>query len=88
MKALQKNQGRTDQMLGAMADILTSLAIPSQQWLTEGGEGETPAREAPIQGPWGPVGLDWDQDPPEVSGRRERTGKTRRCAVGLDRGSV
>ena len=34
MKALQKNQGRTDQMLGAMADILTSLAIPSQQWVS------------------------------------------------------
>ena len=36
MKALQKNQGRTDQMLGAMADILTSLAIPSQQWVSGG----------------------------------------------------
>ncbi|XP_051518216.1 rho guanine nucleotide exchange factor 25-like isoform X1 [Myxocyprinus asiaticus] len=31
MKAIQKNQGRTDQILGAMADMLTSLAIPSQQ---------------------------------------------------------
>ncbi|CAL8366716.1 unnamed protein product [Lota lota] len=75
MKALQKNQGRTDQMLGAMADILTSLAIPNQQWLTEGGEGETPVREegSSVQGPWGSVGLDWDQDPPEDSDRRERT---------------
>ncbi|KAJ3586595.1 hypothetical protein NHX12_012991 [Muraenolepis orangiensis] len=70
MKALQKNQGRTDQMLGAMADILTSLAIPNQQWLTEGGEGEAPVRE---EGPWVPVGLDWDQDPGEDSDRRERT---------------
>lgn len=34
MKALQKNQGRTDQMLGAMADVLTSVAIPNQQWVS------------------------------------------------------
>lgn len=36
MKALQKNQGRTDQMLGAMADVLTSVAMPSQQWVSCG----------------------------------------------------
>lgn len=34
MKALQKNQGRTDQLLGAMADLLTSVAIPNQQWVS------------------------------------------------------
>lgn len=34
MKALQKNQGRTDQMLGAMADMLTSVAMPNQQWVS------------------------------------------------------
>lgn len=34
MKALQKNQGRTDQLLGAMADVLTSVAIPNQQWVS------------------------------------------------------
>lgn len=34
MKALQKNQGRTDQMLGAMADVLTSVALPTQQWVS------------------------------------------------------
>lgn len=33
MKALQKNQGRTDQMLGAMADMLTSVAMPNQ-WVS------------------------------------------------------
>ncbi|KAI7794217.1 putative rho guanine nucleotide exchange factor 25-like, partial [Triplophysa rosa] len=32
-KPLPKNQGRTDQILGAMADMLTSLAIPNQQWV-------------------------------------------------------
>lgn len=36
MKALQKNQGRTDQMLGAMADVLTSVAMPNQQWVSGG----------------------------------------------------
>ena len=36
MKALQKNQGRTDQMLGAMADMLTSVAMPNQQWVSGG----------------------------------------------------
>lgn len=34
MKALQKNQGSTDQMLGAMADVLTSVALPTQQWVS------------------------------------------------------
>lgn len=34
MKALQKNQGRTDQMLGAIADMLTSVAMPNQQWVS------------------------------------------------------
>lgn len=34
MKSLQKNQGRTDQMLGAMADMLTSVAMPNQQWVS------------------------------------------------------
>ncbi|XP_076874644.1 rho guanine nucleotide exchange factor 25 isoform X2 [Brachyhypopomus gauderio] len=36
MKALQKNQGRTDQIFGAMADMLSSLAMPEQQWNSEG----------------------------------------------------
>lgn len=35
MKAPQREAGRTDQMLGAMADILTSMALPSQQWLPD-----------------------------------------------------
>ncbi|XP_078545090.1 rho guanine nucleotide exchange factor 25 isoform X1 [Lissotriton helveticus] len=44
MKAPQKSSGRTDQMLGAMADILSSFGLPSHQWLsdpcTEGAEEE------------------------------------------------
>ncbi|XP_062975263.1 rho guanine nucleotide exchange factor 25 isoform X2 [Elgaria multicarinata webbii] len=35
MKAPQQAGGRTDQMLGAMGDILTSLALPSQHWLPD-----------------------------------------------------
>ncbi|XP_043388749.1 rho guanine nucleotide exchange factor 25 isoform X3 [Chelonia mydas] len=35
MKAPQQAAGCTDQMLGAMADILTSMALPSQQWLPD-----------------------------------------------------
>ncbi|XP_061909082.1 rho guanine nucleotide exchange factor 25 isoform X2 [Entelurus aequoreus] len=64
MKALQKNQGRTDQMLGAMADMLTSVVMPNQQWLSEGGEVDLPSNEVergPNHGHWGPEGLDWEQ---------------------------
>ncbi|CAH2224482.1 rho guanine nucleotide exchange factor 25 isoform X1 [Pelobates cultripes] len=35
MKAPQKHTGRTDQMLGAMADILGSFGLPSHQWMPE-----------------------------------------------------
>lgn len=37
MKPLQKNQGRTDHILGAMADMLSSLALPSQHWVSKTG---------------------------------------------------
>ncbi|XP_069043508.1 rho guanine nucleotide exchange factor 25 isoform X2 [Lepisosteus oculatus] len=40
MKALPKNQGRTDYILGAMGDILSSLALPSQQWAPDASEEE------------------------------------------------
>ncbi|KAJ6654767.1 hypothetical protein lerEdw1_006630, partial [Lerista edwardsae] len=35
MKGPQQAGGRTDQMLGAIGDILTSLALPSQHWLPD-----------------------------------------------------
>ncbi|XP_067832816.1 rho guanine nucleotide exchange factor 25-like isoform X2 [Heptranchias perlo] len=35
MKAPQRTPGRAEQMLGAMADILSSFALPSQQWLSD-----------------------------------------------------
>ncbi|XP_044067297.1 rho guanine nucleotide exchange factor 25 isoform X1 [Siniperca chuatsi] len=77
MKALQKDQGRTDQMLGAMADVLTSVAMPSQQWLSEGGEADLPSSEeekGPVQGQWEPEGLEWEQQAAttENPARRER----------------
>ncbi|KAM9829267.1 rho guanine nucleotide exchange factor 25 isoform 4-T4 [Syngnathus typhle] len=61
MKAPPKNQGRTDQMLGAMADMLTSVALPNQAWLVEGGEADLPSRReerGPVQGRWEP---DWER---------------------------
>ncbi|KAJ8258961.1 hypothetical protein COCON_G00179730 [Conger conger] len=61
MKALQKNQGRTDQILGAMADMLTSMALPSQEWISETSE-KHPLVEEEGHGVdlvhWGPMGLD------------------------------
>ncbi|KAM7404714.1 hypothetical protein PAMP_012036 [Pampus punctatissimus] len=77
MKALQKNQGRTDQMLGAMADVLTSVAMPNQQWLSEGGEADLPSSEeekGSVQGHWEPEVLDWEQQATTNPERREGTG--------------
>ncbi|KAL1020904.1 hypothetical protein UPYG_G00006200 [Umbra pygmaea] len=78
MKALQKNQARTDQMIGAMADMLTSLALPNQQWPTEDrdaateppvGQEDTRSLEAPRQ--WDPPGIDdWEQGSGLESGNR------------------
>ncbi|AWP09677.1 putative rho guanine nucleotide exchange factor 25-like [Scophthalmus maximus] len=78
MKALQKNQGRTDQMLGAMADVLTSVAMPNQQWLSEGGEADLPSSEderGTVQGQWEPEGLEWEQQAAATENpeRREKT---------------
>ncbi|XP_077458102.1 rho guanine nucleotide exchange factor 25 isoform X2 [Stigmatopora argus] len=64
MKALQKNSGRTDQMLGAMADMLTSVAMPNQQWLLEGGEMDLPSSKegrGAVQGCCDPEEQDWEQ---------------------------
>ncbi|XP_072222566.1 rho guanine nucleotide exchange factor 25 isoform X1 [Leuresthes tenuis] len=78
MKALQKNQGRTDQMLGAMADMLTSVAMPNQQWLSEGGEADLPSsgeEKGPAQGQWEQERLEWEQQATATENpeRSERT---------------
>ncbi|XP_037832953.1 rho guanine nucleotide exchange factor 25 isoform X1 [Kryptolebias marmoratus] len=78
MKAMQKNQGRTDQMLGAMADVLTSVAMPNQQWLSEGGEADLPSSEeekGPVRGQWEQDGPDWEQQSTAAQNpeRSERT---------------
>ncbi|XP_067383104.1 rho guanine nucleotide exchange factor 25 isoform X2 [Channa argus] len=73
MKALQKNQGRTDQMLGALVDV-PAVAMPSQQWLSEGGEADLPSSEEekrPVQGQWDTVGQEWEQQ--ATTEWRERT---------------
>ncbi|KAM6929483.1 rho guanine nucleotide exchange factor 25 isoform 1-T1 [Lycodopsis pacificus] len=78
MKALPKNQGRTDQMLGAMADVLTSVVMPNQQWLSEGVEADLPSSEeekGPVQGRWEPEGPEWEQQATTTENpeQRERT---------------
>ncbi|XP_069826448.1 rho guanine nucleotide exchange factor 25 isoform X2 [Dendropsophus ebraccatus] len=45
MKNPQKHVGRTDQMLGAMADILGSLVLPSHQWISDACTDDTSAPE-------------------------------------------
>ncbi|XP_029012374.1 rho guanine nucleotide exchange factor 25 isoform X2 [Betta splendens] len=63
MKALQKNQGRSDQVLGSLAEA-PSTAAATQQWLSEGGEADLPSRDegkGPAQGQWETTGLEWDQ---------------------------
>ncbi|KAG1961420.1 rho guanine nucleotide exchange factor 25 isoform X2 [Pimephales promelas] len=77
MKSLPKNQGRTDQILGAMADMLTSLAIPNQKWNSEGIEHLSVKQEQKTgqQPPWDTEGLNWDdmsQDSLERVRRRDR----------------
>ncbi|XDV46122.1 hypothetical protein PO909_014072 [Leuciscus waleckii] len=77
MKALPKNQGRTDQILGAMADMLTSLAIPNQKWNSEGIEHLSVKQERKTgqQPPWDTEGLNWDdmsRDSLERVRRRDR----------------
>uniref|UniRef100_A0A8C1GDP7 Rho guanine nucleotide exchange factor 25 n=1 Tax=Cyprinus carpio TaxID=7962 RepID=A0A8C1GDP7_CYPCA len=77
MKSLPKNQGRTDQILGAMADMLTSLVIPNQKWNSEGIEhlSMTQERKTGKQRPWETEGLNWDdmsRDSLERVRRRDR----------------
>ncbi|XP_075708085.1 rho guanine nucleotide exchange factor 25 isoform X2 [Rhinoderma darwinii] len=45
MKNPQRHVGRTDQMLGAMADILGSFVLPSHQWISDTCTDETSAPE-------------------------------------------
>ncbi|KAK3519148.1 hypothetical protein QTP70_018841 [Hemibagrus guttatus] len=76
MKPLQKNQGRTDHILGAMADMLSSLAMPSQHWNSEGTE-ELPVdgeQKAASQSQWDQERLEWEQaswESPET-GQRDK----------------
>ncbi|XP_036446801.1 rho guanine nucleotide exchange factor 25 isoform X1 [Colossoma macropomum] len=89
MKALQKNQGRTDQILGAMADMLSSLAMPNQQWNTEGSEepvvdGEQKAAGQPR---WDPEALEWEQASQDSPERGQRDKEDSYSAAGSE-GSI
>ncbi|XP_026092514.1 rho guanine nucleotide exchange factor 25-like isoform X2 [Carassius auratus] len=77
MKSLPKNQGRTDQILGAMADMLTSLVIPNQKWNSEGIEhlSMTQDQKTGKRRLWDTEGLNWDEmsrDSLERVRRRDR----------------
>uniref|UniRef100_A0A3P9LYD8 Rho guanine nucleotide exchange factor 25 n=1 Tax=Oryzias latipes TaxID=8090 RepID=A0A3P9LYD8_ORYLA len=88
MKALQKNQGRTDQMLGAMADVLTSVAMPSQQWLSEEGEADLPSskeEKGSVQDQWDQEGLEWEQLAKDT---REGSEKTDSYSAAGSEGSI
>ncbi|XP_072306037.1 rho guanine nucleotide exchange factor 25 isoform X1 [Eucyclogobius newberryi] len=89
MKALQKNQGRTDQMLGAMADMLTSVALPNQHWVSEGGKLDLPSCEEEkglVLGQWDPAALEWEQNFAEEN--IERTDKTDSYSAAGSEGSI
>ncbi|KAM9507053.1 triple functional domain protein isoform 2-T2 [Salvelinus alpinus] len=83
MKALQKNQGRTDQMLGAMADMLTSLALPNQQWHADDAATDPPVSQEEKKGAGGPRHLDpagledWEQGSPTQDHLERRGGRNR-----------
>ncbi|XP_029689850.1 rho guanine nucleotide exchange factor 25 isoform X1 [Takifugu rubripes] len=90
MKALQKNQGRTDQMLGAMADVLTSVALPTQQWISEGGEAallSSQEEKGPSQGQWEPEGPEWEQQGPATENPEPRRRTDSYSAAGSE-GSI
>ncbi|XP_054859391.1 rho guanine nucleotide exchange factor 25 [Eublepharis macularius] len=77
MKAPQRAGGRTDQMLGAMGDILTSLALPSQHWLPDLCSQEQAAEMQPQASSAGEISADsrgQHQEPPpphEAVGSRD-----------------
>nr|XP_009295232.1 rho guanine nucleotide exchange factor 25 isoform X1 [Danio rerio] len=77
MKSLPKNQGRTDEILGAMADMLTSLAIPNQKWNSDSIEhlSVKQERKTSQRPPWDTEGLNWEdmsRDSLERVRRRDR----------------
>ncbi|XP_072552999.1 rho guanine nucleotide exchange factor 25 isoform X1 [Salminus brasiliensis] len=89
MTALQKNQGRTDQILGAMADMLSSLAMPNQQWNSEGNEepvvdGEQKAAGQPR---WDTEGLEWERASQDSHERGQRDKEDSYSAAGSE-GSI
>ncbi|XP_073731441.1 rho guanine nucleotide exchange factor 25 isoform X1 [Misgurnus anguillicaudatus] len=89
MKALPKNQGRTDQILGAMADMLTSLAIPNQQWDPEDIEHLSVKKEPKIskQPSWDTEDLNWEDTSRNFMKRAQRNRANSYSAAGSE-GSI
>ncbi|XP_035378337.1 rho guanine nucleotide exchange factor 25 isoform X2 [Electrophorus electricus] len=85
MKALQKNQGRTDQILGAMADMLSSLAVPRQQWNSEGTTEPVVDGEQTDRSQWHPDGS--ERKSPDSPERAPWYGKDSYSAAGSE-GSI
>ncbi|XP_048873886.1 rho guanine nucleotide exchange factor 25 isoform X1 [Brienomyrus brachyistius] len=91
MNALQKNQGQTDRILGAMADMLTSLAIPNHQWISEinkDGCSMDGEKQGIGQIDWGPVGTAWEGTPPDCLEQAEKTGAAESYSVAGSEGSI
>ncbi|XP_035238197.1 rho guanine nucleotide exchange factor 25 isoform X1 [Anguilla anguilla] len=93
MRALQKTQGRTDQALGAMADMLTSVTLPrqqQQQWVSEARkERLLVAEEAQNaeQGDWGPGAVGWERGSSDSLESSDRPGEES-YSVGGSEGSI
>ncbi|KAL4646164.1 rho guanine nucleotide exchange factor 25-like isoform X3 [Arapaima gigas] len=89
MKALQKNQGETDRILGAMADMLTSLAVPNQQWISEMDKDSCLLREEkrPERVDWGPSENTWEPEPLACQEKSERAAEKSYSVAGSE-GSI
>ncbi|KAG5838202.1 hypothetical protein ANANG_G00221280 [Anguilla anguilla] len=89
MRALQKTQGRTDQALGAMADMLTSVTLPrqqQQQWVSEARkERLLVAEEAQNaeQGDWGPGAVGWERGSSDSLESSDRPGEGKEGFISL-----
>ncbi|XP_018615970.1 rho guanine nucleotide exchange factor 25 isoform X1 [Scleropages formosus] len=90
MKGLQKNQGQTDRILGAMADMLTSLAIPNQQWITEVGKDSCSldeVKKSPGLGDWAPSRDAWEPECLNCQEKGERAAEESYSVAGSE-GSI
>ncbi|XP_051961624.1 rho guanine nucleotide exchange factor 25 isoform X1 [Xyrauchen texanus] len=90
MKALEKNHGRTDQILGAMADMLTSLAIPNQQWNSESIEHLNVKQDQKTtqQPPWNTEAFQWEDTLPRDRLERQQRDRANSYSAAGSEGSI